>query len=216
MLMKPFSLFAALLMTLPLSSRADTYRLPFEGRWFVMQGGDTPNVNLHMQVRAQWYGVDFSKVGGPSERSLNTGDGRNTADFFSWGQPVLAPVNGTVVAVENSLPDNAVGVHDTDHVLGNHVEIKTTDGDYVFLAHLQKGSVQATVGKAVQAGDTLGKCGNSGNSDFPHVHMHVQNTPDLPSGLGRNVTFSGINVELSGKRFERVDWPLIRGLFVWR
>ena len=154
-------------------------------------------------------------MGGPSERSLNTGDGKNAEDFYSWGQLVAAPVNGTVVSIENSLPDNALGVHDTEHVLGNHVEIKTADGDYVFLAHLQKRSVQVAVGKAVQAGDALGKCGNSGNSDFPHVHMHVQNPPDLPGGQGKNVTFTGINVELSGKKFERVDWPLIRGLFVW-
>jgi hypothetical protein len=28
------------------------------------------------------------------------------------------------------------------------------------------------------------------------------------------VIFKGINVELTGKQFEGVDWPLIRGLFV--
>ena len=213
--MEPVLLLATFLMTSPLSSRAaDTYRLPFQGRWFVMQGGDTPNVNQHMRVRAQWYGLDFSKVGGPTERALNTGDGKKAGDYFSWGLTVLAPVDGTVVAIENSLPDNALGAHDTEHVLGNHVEIKTTAGDNVFLAHLQKGSVLAAVGATVKAGDPLGRCGNSGNSDFPHVHLHVQSTPDLPGGLGKNVTFSGINVELSGKKFERVDWPLIRGLFV--
>ncbi len=27
--------------------------------------------------------------------------------------------------------------------------------------------------------------------------------------------FKGIDVELTGKIFENVDWPLIRGLFVW-
>jgi hypothetical protein len=27
--------------------------LPFNGRWFVMQGGDTPNVNAHMMSPAQ-------------------------------------------------------------------------------------------------------------------------------------------------------------------
>ena len=205
---------AACLLTAPVA-RADVYRLPFEGRWFVAQGGDTLNVNQHMRVRAQWYGIDFAKVGGPSERALNTGDGSKPEDFFSWGQTVVAPVGGTVVEVENALPDNPLGVRDTARVLGNHVVIKTADGDHVFLAHLQKGSVLVAAGAAVKAGDPLGKCGNSGNSDFPHVHMHVQNTADLATGQGKNVRFTGINVELSGKRFEHADWPLIRGLFVW-
>ena len=79
---------------------------------------------------------------------------------------------------------------------------------------MQENSVQASVGENVRAGDVLGKCGNSGNSDYPHIHMHVQDTPDFKKGLGQNITFSSINIELSGKSFQRVDWPLIRGLFV--
>lgn len=45
-------------------------------------------------------------------------------------------------------------------------------------------------------------------------HMHMQNTPAFNQGTGINIRFSGIDVELSGKKFEDVDWPLLRGLFV--
>ena len=208
------SLLTATLLFITGSCYADSFRLPFTGTWFVAQGGDTPNVNHHMQVRSQAYGIDFAKVGGAGGRSLNSGTGGDTKDYFAWGEAVLAPTAGTIVAAENSQPDNAIGVHDTEHVLGNHVVLKTTDGAFVFLAHFQKGSIRVSVGAKVQEGDTLGKCGNSGNSDFPHIHMHVQNSADFTNGLGQNIIFSRINVELSGKKFDRVDWRLIRGLFI--
>jgi hypothetical protein len=190
------------------------YHLPFAGRWFVMQGGDTPNVNHHMEVLAQWYGMDFMKAGGPSGRELVQGRGSKLQDYYSWGEPVLAPVNGKVVEIENALPDNPLGVKDPIHALGNHVVIEAATNRFVFLAHFQKDSVLVKVGQQVRAGEPLGKCGNSGNSDGPHIHLHVQDTPTFNDGQGQNITFKHINVELTGKTFDRVDWPLIRGLFV--
>ena len=68
-------------------------------------------------------------------------------------------------------------------------------------------------GDQVAVGQPLGRCGNSGTSDFPHVHVHVQDTLG-PGATGLNPVFQGIDVELTGKRFRNVNWPLIRGLFV--
>jgi murein DD-endopeptidase MepM/ murein hydrolase activator NlpD len=189
-------------------------RLPFDGRWFVMQGGDTPNVNAHMMSAAQAYGVDFAKVGGRMDRELARGTPRTIQDFFSWGEPVLAPADGTVVTVVNDQPDNPLGVKDAAHPAGNHVVIRIAPDRFAFIAHMQKGSVRVKPGDTVTAGQRLGLCGNSGNSDFPHIHLHVQDTPDLNSGHGQNMIFGPIDVELTGKTFTRVSWPLIRGLFV--
>ena len=36
---------------------AQELQLPFNGRWFVMQGGDTLNVNQHMSLLAQAFGM---------------------------------------------------------------------------------------------------------------------------------------------------------------
>src|SRR4051812_15454342 len=60
-------------------------QLPFEGVWFVMQGGDTINVNQHMASAAQAFAIDFAKVGGPSQRQLSTTAGPPTRieDFYS-------------------------------------------------------------------------------------------------------------------------------------
>jgi hypothetical protein len=193
---------------------AQEYRLPFKGRWFVMQGGDTRNVNHHMGVLSQLYGVDFMKVGGPEQRSLSKSDGASLSDFYSWNESVLSPVAGEVKDVVDGLPDNPIGIRDEKNPAGNHVIITAATNQYVFIAHLKKGSVQVKRGQRVSVGQELGQCGNSGNSDYPHIHMHVQDTLKEEEAIGQNVVFSGINVELAGKQWEGVDWPMIRGLFV--
>ena len=198
-----------------INSPAQDLRLPFGGRWFVGQGGDTLNVNQHMRVRAQWFGVDFVKVGGPNQRALTKSDGKIIEDYYSWGERVLSPASGEVVSVVDDLPDNPLGTKDTAKPAGNYVAIKVAADRFIFIAHLQKGSVEVKPHAQIQAGQLLGKCGNSGNSDAPHIHMHMQDTPILNEGHGQNMIFKSINVELTGKTFENVDWPLIRGLFVW-
>jgi hypothetical protein len=204
-----------LLLGVATDAGAQEFRLPFSGRWFVSQGGDTANVNEHMGLRAQWYGIDFAAVGGPSQRALVRSSGTTVEDFYCLGAPILSPVNGEVVAAVSQLPDNRLGSKDPSNAAGNHVGIKAAVDRYVYLAHFQQGSIAVKPGVSVTRGQVLGKCGNSGNSDFPHVHMHVQDSPIFNSGTGQNVVFSHINVELSGKEFRNVEWPLLRGLFVW-
>jgi hypothetical protein len=195
--------------------QAEEYHLPFTGRWFVMHGGNTPNVNHHMALKAQWYGIDFMKVDGPSQAALSKSTGSSVSDFYSWGESVLVPIEGVVEGVVDDLVDNQLGKKDAKNPAGNHVVIKTAANNYVFLAHLQRGSIKVKPGDRVSVGQELGKCGNSGNTDAPHIHMHVQDTPTLNKGSGQNINFKKINVELTGKVFNNVDWPLIRGLFVW-
>jgi hypothetical protein len=193
---------------------AQEFHLPFGGRWFVMQGGDTLNVNEHMRVPAQWYGTDFAEVGGPNLRALVKSTGSNASDFYSWDEPVLSPVDGEVTAVVSDLPDNELGVKDQSNPAGNHVVIRAAKNRYAYIAHLKRGSVTVKQGQRVSSGQPVGNCGNSGNSDFPHIHMHVQDTATFNIGIGQNIEFTQIAVELSGKQFDNVTWPLIRGIFV--
>ena len=193
----------------------DGMHLPFSGRWFVMHGGDTLNVNHHMQARAQWFGIDFMKVDGSSRRALFKADGKNVEDFYSWDEIVLAPASGKLEIVVDGLPDNPIGTQDGRNICGNHVVIRTENGKFIFIAHLRKGSVRGKSGDYIKAGDPIGRCGNSGNSSAPHIHLHAQDTPDFNQGSGQNMIFKSIGVELTGKVFAKVDWPLIRGLFVW-
>jgi hypothetical protein len=208
------ALLAALLVLGATQAATDDLSLPFNGRWFVVNAGDTSNVNPHMSLRAQAYGIDFAKVGGASGRELTRRRPDSVSDFYSWGETVLAPAKGTVVTVVGDLPDNPLGSKDPMNPAGNYVVIRIAEGHFVFLAHLQQGTVTVTAGDSVRKAQLLGLCGNSGNSDFPHVHLHVQDTPTFNKGIGQNPVFGPIDVELTGKRLEAVTWPLISGLFV--
>lgn len=179
-----------------------------------MAGGDTSNVNHHMSVRAQRYGIDFMRVAGQSGRELKKGTGRSLEDYYSWDAEVLSPVSGQVILVTDGLPDNLIGTKDTKNPAGNYIVIKISEERYVFVAHLKNGSVVPKKGQKIKVGDVIGLCGNSGNSDFPHIHLHMQNRPKLNKGLGLNMVFSEINVEMNGKLFSSVTWPLIKGLFI--
>lgn len=125
------------------STHAANYRLPFNGQWFVMQGGDTPNVNHHMHpaIASQWYGVDFVKTGGPKDRAVTKDTGQKLQDSFSWGQPIVSPVAGVVRTALDGLPDNPIGMRDRKKPFGNHVVIEAGLKEFVYLAHFQKGSV---------------------------------------------------------------------------
>ncbi len=48
-------------------------------------------------------------------------------------------------------------------------------------AHLKPGSVRVKTGERIRAGDVLGRIGNSGNTDFPHLHFQLM---DSRSPLG--------------------------------
>jgi hypothetical protein len=68
-------------------------------------------------------------------------------------------------------------------VAGNHLVIQTPEG-FLWLSHLQRGSLRHRCGDTVRRGDFVGRCGNSGNSSDPHLHIHMQDDPRLNTGRG--------------------------------
>ena len=74
---------------------------------------------------------------------------------------------------------------------GNHVMIETRDGVVVAVCHLQQGSVGVRPGQRVRVGETLGRCGNSGNSTEPHVHLQAIDRPDVLHAAAVPITFGG-------------------------
>jgi hypothetical protein len=160
--------------------------LPFDGRWFVVWGGRTLQQNYHAADRAQRFAMDMLIY---RSGVTHTGDATRLESYYCWDQPIRAPAAGTIVAVTNDLPDNPIGQTDTQHPLGNHVVIDLGDGEFAFLAHMRQGSIAVAAGDTVAVGDELGRCGNSGNTSEPHLHMHLQTTPDLADGEGLPAQF---------------------------
>ena len=164
-----------------------TLRLPFDGEWFVFWGGRQLVDNAHATVAAQRFAYDFVML---RDETTHTGDGRDNADHHCFGQTIVAPASGVVVAAEGDVPDNRPGRMNPRQPLGNHVIIDHGGDEYSLLAHLERGSLRVAVGRSVQPGDPLGRCGNSGNSSAPHLHCHLQNTPRFPDSEGLPAQFS--------------------------
>ena len=150
--------------------------LPVRGVWLAGHAGATRFTNVHKTFP---YAVDLLKL--DPEGRLVDGDDRVVENWHAYGEPVYAPADGQVVEAVDGLPCRPIGEGDQVHPGGNHVLIAIdvaadVDGDsrQVMLAHLVAGSVAVEEGAYVTSGALLGRVGNSGNSEVPHLHLHVQ------------------------------------------
>lgn len=160
--------------------------LPFRGAWYVYWGGRSVRDNYHAAYQDQRFAYDFLMI---KNGSTHTGDGTKNEHYHCFDKPIIAPAAGTVVVAVDTIPDNIPGTMNPLQPLGNHVIIDHGDNEFSFLAHLEEGSVAVTRGDIVQAGQLIGRCGNSGNSSEPHVHYHLQNTEVFSKGEGLPAPF---------------------------
>ena len=173
-------------------------RLPFEDAWDVFWGGRTLPQNYHTAYPDQRFAYDFLVF---REGKSHRGEGKSNEDYYCFGMRLVAPGAGVVISVANDVEDNVPGVMNPAQALGNHVILDHGNGEYSFMAHFKKGTVQVEKGARVESGDFLGLAGNSGNTSEPHLHYHLQNTPDFNKGEGLPSYF--LNYEADGEAVER-------------
>lgn len=164
--------------------------LPFRGKWIATGAGATGLTNHHDRIASQKYAVDISKIG--SNGRLFIGEGLTKEESNTYGADIISPVNGQVVWVVDSLPDSPI--KERDKLAGNHIVIKFQDTLYVALAHLQPNSILKKIGDRVAIGESIGKVGMSGNTDFCHLHIHIQDRPeyDIENGIAYPIRFREI------------------------
>jgi len=78
------------------------------------------------------------------------------------GVPVVAPLAGTVLYVDNQ-PSAA----------GWYVVLHTVDGRDMFFAHCQEGSIPVAPGTVVAAGQAICLVGRTGDATGPHLHFEI-------------------------------------------
>ena len=144
-------------------------RLPFQGIWGVIQGFDSGDTHVGYAA----FALDFV----PAEKLTPTTQQRrgHLTDFPCFGQPVLAPADGRVVKAPSIH-------HGRPHAPSEYTEFR----------HLQSGSVAVAAGQRVRRGQLIGRCGNSGNSNTPHVHIGLLGSADPITT--RPMTFSHYQV----------------------
>jgi murein DD-endopeptidase MepM/ murein hydrolase activator NlpD len=187
-----------------------SFRLPFEGQWLVLWGGDSRALSgHHYDSPHQRFAFDFVVVD-PSGRT-HQGDGKDNTDYYAFGLPILAPADGVVTDVITGVRDNTPGSINTAFAGGNAVILQHREHEVSVLAHLQHGSIRVTCGQRVKRGQVLGLCGNSGTSSEPHLHFHVQNTPIFQDATGLRCLFDHLTVTRDGKTESMTDYSPVKG-----
>ncbi|HZX83372.1 MAG TPA: M23 family metallopeptidase [Reyranella sp.] len=166
---------------------------PFVGSGYVAADGCCDSIrhvrallslNGHFTL-AQRFAVDWEQI--DPENRVVKGDTKTLSNYVIYGREVLAVADGTVVSSRNDLPEQVPGAlpqgMTIDQADGNFVVLDIGAGNYVLYAHMQPGSVTVKAGVKVRRGAVLGKVGNTGNTQAPHLHLHVM---DGPSPLQSN------------------------------
>jgi murein DD-endopeptidase MepM/ murein hydrolase activator NlpD len=188
--------------------------LPLSGDWAMLAGGRSTLLSHHYLHTSESDAVDFVRlVDGRGYR----GDPDQAASWHGYGEPVLAPADGTVVGVHDGQPDHPVGAIGQTPAQGNHLVLAIGDRRYALLAHLQQGSVRVGLGERVRRGQHIAAIGDSGNSLAPHLHFQVQDRPDSGEQLRSvPVVFRDVVLTRGGRESTPASADLRRGDHVRR
>ena len=120
----------------------------------------------------------------------------------SFGSAILSPVTGRVVGSSDGQLDHRAPLRVTEDPapLGNHVVIDSGRG-VVFLRHLQNGSVMVRPDDVVDVGTPIGRCGNSGRTSRPHLHIHAQDLVSYAFDCARGIPIA----------FQTPNGPIVLG-----
>lgn len=175
------------------------FQLPLNGPATVAWGGPTGRVNYHVFLPDQRWAYDLLVThDGVSFRT----DGLEVEDYHAYGLPLYSPASGTVFAAHDGEVDVAIdGWRWGLAGLGNHIGIEVAPEQYLFVGHMQLGSVAVGVNDQVVAGQPLGRIGNSGNSSEPHVHLHLQDT--MRPYFGEGIPFDFHQYQFAGRIIQR-------------
>lgn len=149
-------------------------RNPLSTEAFVFQGGRSSIYNHHYNVNGQSYAVDLVPNASMAQTQMTTLD-----DFPCFNAKVFAPIEGEVHNLRDDIHDNSVGTTNIRTPEGNFVTLKIRNDKYLVLAHFKKGSIKVKKGQKIKTGQLIGKCGNSGNSTAPHIHLQIQNEENM-------------------------------------
>lgn len=187
-------------------------RLPVNNQWRVMWGGDRRNQSKYFGSRVSHNALELV-ISSRFNKTFRR-EGKRNKDYFAYGQPVVAPAAGTVVAVINGVEDNRPHSPNPFDRLGNAIMIEHTAHEYSVVGHLMKNSITVRVGERVVAGLPIARCGNSGDSSQPSVYYHLQDSAYILAGSGYKPLFSNLYVWKKDRADIMPAYSPVRGEFI--
>lgn len=149
---------------------------PIDGRWYL----------------AQRFAIDFNQL--DAQNRPGTGDPALPTSFPTFGRPVLAVAEATVVEAVDRYPDLLVGAAreevTPESAGGNRIVLDLGEGHYAVYAHLQADSVAVKPGDRVTRGQAIARVGSSGTTGGPHLHFQVTDQPSVVVGDGLPYVFA--------------------------
>lgn len=194
--------------------------VPFDGRWEVAHSptSKVPSHGIHAWSQTHAIDLTYHPEDGSKPEFAPLPVARRPEDFPGFGRPLRAPLEGEVVKTTSIMRDHwsrtsplglAYLVAESTRellgppgVLGNHVVIRADDGVCVLMAHLQQGSLEVSEGDRVETGQIVARCGNSGNSTEPHVHLQAMDRPSTWVAAGLPIRFEGRPPPPTGQMLE--------------
>ncbi|WP_245604720.1 M23 family metallopeptidase [Paucisalibacillus globulus] len=165
----------------------NTYIMPIKNEWFVFWGGTNEFINYHYIFESQRYAYDLVVMKDKQTYKNNTMRNKN---YFAFEQEVVAPADGKVLKVINTIIDNTPGEMNESQPAGNYVILEHPNKEYSLLAHFKQQSIAVKEGDVVKQGQIIGLCGNSGNSSEPHIHFQVMDSPDYMTCRSIRIRFN--------------------------
>jgi len=150
--------------------------LPFSGEWNVSQGYNGKITHLGDWSKA----LDFVIVDSKSntyQEPKSAREGFSRDNFYCYNKEIVAPYDGYVYDIINTVEENDIGEIDTEHNWGNTIIINHLNGLFSQISHVKKDSFAVFIGQYVTKGTYLATCGNSGRSPEPHIHFQLQTAP---------------------------------------
>jgi hypothetical protein len=180
------------------------------GGWQVNGNYDCLGAHRIPAMASMEFSIDLGLLN--SENQYEWNGSMKNEDALCYGQDIIAIGDGEVVECYNTADWRALPSNDpeSDWVrigkqfgqvplhCGNYVILRHDHDEYSLYGHMIPHSVTVEKGMHVKQRDVLGKLGNVGFSNAPHLHFHLMDSPELFKANGLPCHFTNI-IDMAGR-----------------
>lgn len=175
------------------------YIFPVKGNYSTC--GNYNDLLGHRQHYSMEYAIDISQLN--IDQKLEYKDNMENEDYIAYGKDVIAIADGEIVDCHDAYTEKTpwawkerkAYIEKYGHLpsqCGNYVVIKHENGEYSQYGHLIPNSLPINKGSKVKQGQRIGKIGNNGMSNCPHLHFQLMNGPDFFGSRGLPCYFTNL------------------------